>query len=396
MSATAETFKIITNESPLVIPPILAARIGLAEATILQQLHYWMQKSTNVVDGVCWVYNTYLQWHEQFPFLSSRTIRRAITNLESLNLIRSERIEAKNWNQRKWYTICYESLKGLISPMCPDWPHGSGQSGHIDPANLDASYTKTSTKEFSKEQKHKRPTSHPVTELIGVKVDALAKPIGLGEESKPILIEAEKAILLEEVKAEIAPQVLHPKLKELVLNYGATAIQQALEVVREAKQKSKNIKNPTGLLRFALEKGWKPNQIHENGRSLPDGFSQWFDAARAAGVVIASQVVDGQILVYDSQAQPFPYEQMALLHPLEGLTGGRGLTVDKEPLLRSLGVEDPFDFSDILAIIDTQFSRLKWSAERVREFLVQAYGKHTRALLADAELLDLQARLQVL
>ena len=153
MSATATAAKIITNEAPLVIPPSLATQIGLVEATILQQLHYYIQKSNNIIDGIRWVYNTYSQWHEQFPFFSLRTIRRAFTNLENLKLIRSERLEAKNWYQRKWYTVCYETLEALISPMCPNWPDRSGQFGHIDPANLAPSYTKTSTKESLKKQK---------------------------------------------------------------------------------------------------------------------------------------------------------------------------------------------------------------------------------------------------
>ena len=393
MSATATAAKIITNEAPLVIPPSLATQIGLVEATILQQLHYYIQKSNNIIDGIRWVYNTYSQWHEQFPFFSLRTIRRAFTNLENLKLIRSERLEAKNWYQRKWYTVCYETLEALISPMCPNWPDRSGQFGHIDPANLAPSYTKTSTKESLKKQKHPIPSPHPVEELIGGGVDEVPNSIGLAGEAQSVLIEPEQALLLEEVKAEIAPQVLHPKLKKLVLNFGTSAIQQALNVVREAKQKSKHIKNPTGLLRSALENGWKSNQP-DNKQSLPESFSRWFNAARAAEVVIGSQVIDGQVWVYDRKAEPIPYEQMVLLHPLERLRRESGLTLEKEPLTPSVGFVEPFDCSDVLAMIDTQFLRLQWSAERIREFLVQVYGKHSRALLADTELLDLQARLQ--
>ena len=111
-------------------------------------------------------------------------------------------------------------------------------------------------------------------------------------------------------------------------------------------------------------------------------------------MVIGSQVIDGQVWVYDRKAEPIPYEQMVLLHPLERLRRESGLTLEKEPLTPSVGFVEPFDCSDVLAMIDTQFLRLQWSAERIREFLVQVYGKHSRALLADTELLDLQARLQ--
>ena len=60
-------------ERPLVINTQLAMKIGLNEAIVLQQLHYWLRDTNSGMecDGVRWIYNTTEQWLEQFPLLNS-------------------------------------------------------------------------------------------------------------------------------------------------------------------------------------------------------------------------------------------------------------------------------------------------------------------------------------
>ncbi|MFN6569031.1 hypothetical protein [Dendronalium sp. ChiSLP03b] len=49
------TSKLITLESPLLVPPLLAAEIGLEEALILQQIHYFCLISKHIkADGRRW------------------------------------------------------------------------------------------------------------------------------------------------------------------------------------------------------------------------------------------------------------------------------------------------------------------------------------------------------
>ena len=50
---------LLFDERPLVIQPTLAKLLGsLDEAVILQQIHYWLEKKTNIKDGRSWVYNS--------------------------------------------------------------------------------------------------------------------------------------------------------------------------------------------------------------------------------------------------------------------------------------------------------------------------------------------------
>jgi hypothetical protein len=101
---------LLIDEPPLQVLPALAVAIGLNEAIVLQQLHYWVRRSSNFLDGLIWVYNSYEEWQEQFPFWSLRTIRRTFTSLEEQGVIMARQPNRRNWDQRKWYAILYEEL----------------------------------------------------------------------------------------------------------------------------------------------------------------------------------------------------------------------------------------------------------------------------------------------
>ena len=96
-------------ERPLVVNPRLAAAIGLNEAIVLQQLHYWISATASGVDhdGAKWVYNTIEQWQEQFPFWSVDTIKRTLSALKNAGLIRVERLNKRKHDQTNFYSIRY-------------------------------------------------------------------------------------------------------------------------------------------------------------------------------------------------------------------------------------------------------------------------------------------------
>ena len=108
--------KFILDEKPLIVLPSLAKAIGLNEAIILQQLHYWLQESNNIRDGYKWVYNTYEDWQKQFPFWSKNTIIRAIKSLEKKGLVVVGNYNRMKIDNTKWYRIDYEKIEGLGRP----------------------------------------------------------------------------------------------------------------------------------------------------------------------------------------------------------------------------------------------------------------------------------------
>ncbi len=103
--------KYLIDEPTLVVLPTLARKIGLNEAILLQQIHYWLRSSRHVQDGHRWIYNTYADWLSQLPYLTLITLRRTIQGLESQGIVISTIEFNTGVNKTKWYRIDYQKLQ---------------------------------------------------------------------------------------------------------------------------------------------------------------------------------------------------------------------------------------------------------------------------------------------
>ena len=134
--------KLLINEVPLMCLPSLAVKIGLNEALFIQQLHYWVDRSKNIIDGRQWVYNTMADWSKQFPFWSQKTLSRTISNLEKQKLVISGNYNQKGYDRTKWYTIDYLALERLEKEQPETENHEESEpdvSGENDAAVSDQS-----------------------------------------------------------------------------------------------------------------------------------------------------------------------------------------------------------------------------------------------------------------
>jgi hypothetical protein len=109
----------LIDEPPLLVLPTLATQVGLHEAIVLQQIHYWLLSSNHEYDERKWLYNSYPEWGRQFPFLSVDQIRRAIEHLEDLHLLLVGNYNKKGFDRTKWYTIDYDALDILTTSETP-------------------------------------------------------------------------------------------------------------------------------------------------------------------------------------------------------------------------------------------------------------------------------------
>ena len=102
--------KLLINENPIMIQPTLVMKLGLNQAIIIQQVHYWLLKSPHIKDGKRWIYNTYKDWKQQFPFWSEKTIMRTFLALEEEGYVISANYNRMKIDKTKWYTIDYDKL----------------------------------------------------------------------------------------------------------------------------------------------------------------------------------------------------------------------------------------------------------------------------------------------
>lgn len=143
----------------------LAKAIGLNEAIVLNQLHYWIEKNRrkgkNHYDNSYWVYNTYDEWQQQdFEYWSVDTVKRTFTKLEKLGLVISGNYNKMPMDRTKWYTIDYEKveelaqeiaekpIKSTIRAKCTD---GKGQNA---PSNNHRILNHKNTKHYSATSSH--------------------------------------------------------------------------------------------------------------------------------------------------------------------------------------------------------------------------------------------------
>ena len=68
---------VLFDEFPILVDRVLAQKIGLNEAIVIQQLHYWImqnkRQNKNFYDGRHWTFNSFEKWHkETFYFWSEK------------------------------------------------------------------------------------------------------------------------------------------------------------------------------------------------------------------------------------------------------------------------------------------------------------------------------------
>ncbi|WP_372833096.1 DnaT-like ssDNA-binding domain-containing protein, partial [Pontibacterium sp.] len=125
--------KLLIQEAPLQVLPSLAAAIGLNEAIVLQQVHYWLSRSEHKYNGATWFYKTDEEFQYEFRFWSPSTFRRTLSSLKKLGLIRIDHLHGElkgdKFNRTKWYSINYAALTEIERKASSD---ASGQNDQIE------------------------------------------------------------------------------------------------------------------------------------------------------------------------------------------------------------------------------------------------------------------------
>jgi hypothetical protein len=190
--------KLLLDEYPLIILPKLAVAIGLNEAIVLQQIHYWLVhferaaetedriETDHLRDGRWWVYNTVAEWRRQFPFWSYNTVKRALESLRKNYepkseqdtkaargplLIATSRYNRAQFDKTLWYTIDYDEIERLSERLggeSSEWPkmghrvaqngpssgskraNRAGQNGRLESSNMAQPIPETTTETTTK------------------------------------------------------------------------------------------------------------------------------------------------------------------------------------------------------------------------------------------------------
>ena len=203
--------RLLIHEPPLQVLPSLAEKIGLNEAIVLQQIHYWLNPAhnKNFINGRHWVYNSYEEWQKQFPFWSKDTLKRAMTSLEKRSLIITEKFNEDKFDHRKWYSINYEVLQGLEG--CTDRsvqnaPIDERGNASFDGGKLPSSMSADCTEHNNDQRLPPKTTSETTAHTQGARVDVSFHMLELWNEtlkpSCPVQMTSSRSSRLKAVLAE--------------------------------------------------------------------------------------------------------------------------------------------------------------------------------------------------
>lgn len=117
--------KLLLDTQPLVVLPELAVAIGLDEAIVLQQIHYWChinekaRSNYHYRDGYYWVYNSMPKWLEQFPWYKKSKLERTFASLKKQGLIITGNYNRRAMDRTNWYRVNYDALQRIIDSSSP-------------------------------------------------------------------------------------------------------------------------------------------------------------------------------------------------------------------------------------------------------------------------------------
>lgn len=314
--------KLLINEVPLMCLPSLAVKIGLNEALFIQQLHYWVDRSKNIIDGRQWVYNTMADWSKQFPFWSQKTLSRTISNLEKQKLVISGNYNQKGYDRTKWYTIDYLALERLEKEQPETENHEESEpdvSGENDAAVSDQSIgtkcpheenqglTDTVGDAAGGDQSIGTSCPNPSGHFVPMESDNLSSPIPENNNrefsEKTTTNRNEETVVGDMVNIKdslnrllfVMPSygITLATAKKFIAEYGLEAVEQQWELLKKALQKGK-INNPAGWLHMALREGYV---------DAPAAFKQLQEEKKAAMREKMAEIERQQIAALEREAE---------------------------------------------------------------------------------------------
>ena len=87
----------------------IATKYGMLEAILLEHLNFWIAKNkaneTNFYDGLYWTYSSTKALSQLFPYVSQKSISRALHHLKDEGLIAFGNYNKSSYDRTMWYAL---------------------------------------------------------------------------------------------------------------------------------------------------------------------------------------------------------------------------------------------------------------------------------------------------
>lgn len=114
----------------------VAGVVGIPAAVIYENICFWVRKNTrtdtNKREGKYWTFFTLEQLCGNFPYMSNRTIQRAINALEKNGYIIKGNFNKNKFDRTVWYTVNGEMhFAKMAKSNTPNCRNGDSQNGEM-------------------------------------------------------------------------------------------------------------------------------------------------------------------------------------------------------------------------------------------------------------------------
>jgi hypothetical protein len=141
--------KLLLDEPPLQVLPSLACIVGINQAVIIQQLHYYVRERGVERHGEYWYHQTYrpgehhMGWITVFPWMNPDYIRQLFAKLKKDGFVHIERLSGKRGDRTNWYRPDYGKLRARLEEE--ESIRKTTQNGSEENLRMDAKKTCAST-----------------------------------------------------------------------------------------------------------------------------------------------------------------------------------------------------------------------------------------------------------
>lgn len=208
--------RLLLDDYPILFLPKLAEMLGSSDrALLLQQIHYWIERSEKYYDGHKWIYNTIADWHKQFNWISERKIRTILKYLEDQGILLTGNYNKLKMDRTKWYTIDYNQLANLANAFgksCQMQKEKSAECKRKNLPNASGKICQTNTRDYSETSSKTNTEEHPLPPKGG----AQAQPDHTFSDQVKEIVDYlnEKAGKHYKAKTDKTKRLIHARVKE--------------------------------------------------------------------------------------------------------------------------------------------------------------------------------------
>lgn len=261
--------KLLFDEQPIVVDRTLAKAIGLNEAIVLQQVHYWItinkEANKHFYEGRYWVYNTLADWHKNnFPFWSFDTVKRTFAKLEKAKILITGNFNKDKRDRTKWYTIDYEKLEEYVNRKSAKCTNAKVQNAPMEESKMHQPIPENTTEitniDYNNNKADENAKSNTArTEESVADVDVVVKNTvkaslcSFVEDDSNKKATSSKEEIAKKIKELTGSKIARKVLEEL----SAENLEKAIRAYEE-KSKKQHIYSPVGYIVSLAREGIEP------------------------------------------------------------------------------------------------------------------------------------------